>query len=94
MDTLLIIAQVIIVLAIVGGGIATMSHRWQNRFSQATLAKAFFTFGLLCGAFAIFTQYGNAYQVGTQDVFADASFYLYLGILSTLAAVYLKSEKR
>lgn len=94
METLLTIAQVIIVLAIVGGAIATLSHRWQSKFSKANLAQVFFIFGLICGALAIFTQYGAAYQVGTQDIFADANFYLYLGILSTLGAVYLKSDKR
>ena len=94
METLLTIAQVIIVLAIVGGAIATMTHRWQNRFSQTHLATAFFAFGLVCGALAIFTQYGAAYQVGTQDIFADATFYLLLGMLSAICAVYLKADKR
>jgi hypothetical protein len=94
METFLIIAQVVIVLAIVGGAIATMSHRWQSKFSRFTLAQVFFTFGLICGALAVFTQYGNAYQVGAQDVFADAGFYLLLGILSILGAIYLKSDKR
>ena len=94
MDTLIIIGQVVIVLAIVGGAIATLTPRWQSRFSQANLAKSFFWFGFVCGAFAIFAQYGDAYQVGTQDIFADASFYLYLGILSFLGGIYVNTEKR
>lgn len=88
------IAEVIIVLAIVGGAIATISHRWQSKFSPANLAKVFFSFGLVCGAFAIFSQYGDAYQVGTQDIFASADFYLFLGMLSVLSGIYMKSEKR
>lgn len=56
------------------------------------LSKAFFWFGLACGVFAIFTQYGVAYQVGTQKVFGDASFYLLTGALSMLAAIYLNTD--
>lgn len=94
METLLTITQVVIVLAIVGGAIATLSHRWQSKFSPAHLALVFFTFGLVCGVFAIFSQYSDAYQVGTLDNFANANFYLSLGILSVLSGIFLKTDKR
>ncbi len=88
------IGVIIVVVVIVGGVLLTMSHRWQNKFTSANLAKAFFWFGLVCGVLAMFTQYGFVNQVGTQNLFADPTFYLLLGAVSMLGGVYLNTEKR
>lgn len=94
METLKIIGQVLVVVAIVGGAVVTMTHHWQNKYTPANLAKALYWFGLICGALGIFAQYGSAYQVGTQEVFGDANFFIYLGILSVLGGIYLNTEKK
>lgn len=94
METLLVIVQVVVVVVLIGGVVATMTHRWQSKFSQAMLAKSFFWFGLVCGLLAVFTQYGFVYQVGTQTLFADPTFYLLLGIVGMLGGVYLNTEKK
>lgn len=94
METLKAIGQILVVILIVGAVVATMTHRWQSKFTSGNLAKAFFWFGLINGALALFTQYGFVYQVGTQNLFADPTFYLLLGITSMLGGVYLNTEKR
>lgn len=94
METLQMIGTVIVVVVIVGGVLMTMSHRWQNKFTSAMLGKAFFWFGLICGVLAVFTQYGFVYQVGTQNLFADPTFYMLLGMTSMLGGIYLNTEKR
>ncbi len=94
METLKTIIEVIVVVVIVGGVIATMSHRWQNKFTNAMLAKAFFWFALVNGVLAVFTQYGFVYQVGTQELFADPTFYLLLAIVAMLGGIYLNTEKK
>lgn len=93
METLKMIGQILVVVVIVGGVVATMSHGWQKKFSKGNLAKAFFWFGLVCGVLAIFTQYGFVYQVGTQNLFADPTFFLLLAIVGMLGGVYLNTEK-
>lgn len=94
METLKAIGQVLVVILIVGGVVATMTHRWQSKFTQANLAKGFFWFGVICIALAIFTQYGDAYQIGTPDNFAGSAFYLLLGIAGMLGGIYLNTEKK
>ncbi|MEK7636956.1 MAG: hypothetical protein AAB402_01010 [Patescibacteria group bacterium] len=94
METLKIIGQILVVVFIVGGVVMTMTHRWQSKFTQGNLAKAFFWFGLICGALAIFTQYGFVYQVGTQSLFAEPTFYFLLGMVSMLGGIYINTEKR
>lgn len=94
METLKAIGQVLVVVLIVGAVVATMTHRWQSKFTSANLAKAFFWFGIICGVMALFTQYGFVYQVGTQNLFAEPTFFLLLAIVSMLGGVYLNTEKR
>lgn len=94
METLKALLQVVVVIIIVGAIVATMGHRWQNKFTSANLAKVFFWFGVVCGTFALFTQYGFVYQVGTTNLFAEPTFYLLLGMVSMLGGIYLNTEKR
>ncbi len=94
METLKIIGQIIVVVALVGGVVATMTHHWQSKFSSGNLARAFFWFGLVCAALAIFTQYGLAYQVGTDSLFAEPAFYLLLSMIGMLGGIYLNTEKK
>ena len=63
------------------------------KFDTTVLAKAFFWFGLICGVFGIFTQYGFTYQVGTQYIFGDAVFYFLLGSMSMLAGIFLNTNR-
>ncbi|MBI3572790.1 MAG: hypothetical protein HY092_01155 [Candidatus Kerfeldbacteria bacterium] len=63
------------------------------KFDTSILGKCFFWFGLVCGVLGIFTQYGVAYQVGTQRVFADATFYFLLGSLAMLAGIFLNTDQ-
>ncbi|MBI5467080.1 MAG: hypothetical protein HY975_02590 [Candidatus Kerfeldbacteria bacterium] len=63
------------------------------KLNTSVLAKAFFWFGLVCGVFAVFTQYGFVYQVGTQNLFADPTFYLLLGGVGMLGGIFLNTEK-
>ena len=63
------------------------------KMGTGTLARAFFWFGLINGVFAVFTQYGLTYQVGSQSLFADPVFYLLLGGMSLLAGIFLNTEK-
>lgn len=93
METLKIVGQIIVVVALVGGLLVTMTHQWQKKFSKAILAKAFYWFGLVCSILAVFTQYGFVYQVGTQTLFAEPTFYFLLAMVSMLAGVYLNTEK-
>lgn len=93
MGTLYAILEVVVVIAVVGGVVATMSHHWQAKFTNGMLAKAFFWFGMACGVLAVFTQYGFVYQVGTQNLFGDPTFYLLLAIVSMMGGVYLNTEK-
>ncbi len=88
------LGTVIVVVVIVGGVLTTMSHRWQSKFTSANLAKSFFWFGLILGVLAVFTQYGFVYQVGTQNLFADPTFYMLLGMLSMLGGIYINTEKK
>ena len=94
METLKMLATIIVVVVLVGGVLMTMSHRWQSKFTNAMLAKAFFWFGLVCGVLAVFTQYGFVYQVGTQNLFADPTFYMLLGMVSMLGGIYINTEKK
>jgi hypothetical protein len=61
--------------------------------NTGSLARAFFWFGLVCGLFAVFTQYGFTYQVGSQRLFADPVFYLLLGGMSMMAGIFVNTEK-
>ena len=63
------------------------------KVGTAALARAFFWFGLVCGLFAVFTQYGFRYQVGNQSLFADPVFYLLLGGLSMLGGIFMNTER-
>lgn len=63
------------------------------KVSTSSLGRAFFWFGLVCGLFAVFTQYGLTYQVGSQTLFADPVFYLLLGGMSFLGGIYINTEK-
>lgn len=94
METLKIVGQILVVVIIVGGVLMTMTHRWQSKFTSATLAKAFFWFAMVLGIMAVFTQYGFVYQVGTENLFADPTFYLLLAIVAMLGGVYLNTEKK
>lgn len=69
-----------------------MMH-WKVTLNNMFLSRAFFVFGVVCGVFAITTQYGLVTQIGTQNLFADPVFYLLLGMLSMLAAVYWNTDK-
>lgn len=60
---------------------------------NSLLAKVFFWFGLVCGVFGVFTQYGFSYQVGTQNLFADPVFYFLLGSLSMLGGIFLNTDR-
>lgn len=93
METLKTIGQILVVVILVGGFVVTMSTGWQKKFSKQVLAKAFFWFGLVCGVLAVFTQYGFVYQVGTQNLFAEPTFYLLLAMVAMLGGVYLNTEK-
>lgn len=93
METLKLIGQILVVVVIVGGVVVTMTHHWQSKFTKMNLAKAFFWFGLVCGVMAIFTQYGFVYQVGTQNLFADPTFFLLLASVGMLGGIYLNTEK-
>lgn len=68
-----------------------MAMMW--KLNTSVLGKAFFWFGLIMGVFAVFTQYGFVYQVGTQSLFAEPTFYLLIGILSMLGGIFLNTEK-
>lgn len=63
------------------------------KIGTASLARAFFWFGLVCGIFAVFTQYGFRYQVGSQALFADPVFYLLLGGVSMLGGIFMNTER-
>jgi hypothetical protein len=93
METLKMIGQILVVVILVGGVVVTMTHHWQNKFTNKNLARTMFWFGLICGVLAVFTQYGFVYQVGTQSLFAEPTFYMLLGMLSILGGIYLNTEK-
>ncbi len=63
------------------------------KLNTSVLAKSFFWFGLIMGVFAVFTQYGFVYQVGTQNLFAEPTFYLLIGSMSMLAGIFLNTER-
>ena len=48
------------------------------------LPTAFAGFGLMCGVFGFFTEISDKY------ILISSAFYLQLGILSLLAAIYFK----
>jgi hypothetical protein len=66
---------------------------WKGVMNNFFLSRAFFTFGMICGAFGIATQYGLTTQIGSLNLFADPVFYFLLGIVSMLAAVYWNTDK-
>ena len=90
----MIVIEILVAIIIVAGVVFTMTHQWQKKFNNAVLAKSFYWFALINGVLAIFTQYGFVYQVGTQDIFAEPTFYFLLGMLSMLGGIYLNTERR
>lgn len=94
METLKLIVTIIAVILIVGGAVATMTHKWEDKFTQANLAKAFFWFGLVCGVMAVMMQFNAANSTSSTLLFADSPFYFSLATVAILAGIYINTEKR
>jgi hypothetical protein len=80
---------IILVLAIV----FVVFQNWKSVLTGYFLSRLFFFFGVLCGLFGIFTQYGLTAQLGSETLFADPTFYILLGALSMLAGIYWNTDK-
>lgn len=86
---------VILILAVIIA-IALFYQMWQRgawHIDSFALSRVFFWFGLACGVMGVFTQYGFTYQVGTQNVFGDPSFFFLLGSLSMLAGIFVNTDR-
>lgn len=89
MDVLIWVIAILVAAAVL---FVAMIH-WKATLNNLFLSRGFFAFGMICGVFAVATQYGLTTQIGTQNLFADPIFYLLLGMLSMLAAVYWNTDK-
>lgn len=84
--------EIVLAVIIAAGVIVAVTSRY-HKFNNQAFGKAFFWFGIVCGIFGVSTQYGLTYQIGTQNLFGDSTFYFLLGMLSVLLAVYLNTDK-
>lgn len=89
MESLVIVLIAFVALAV----LFVVFIHWKGLLTSMFLSRCFFIFGMVCAAFAIATQYGLTTQVGSQNLFADPIFYLLLGTMSLLSAVYWNTDK-
>lgn len=75
------------------GVVFVLWHNWEGHLTSNLLGRMFFWFGIICGLFGIFTQYGDTGGLGSQILFGDATFYFSLGSLAILAAIYWNTDK-
>lgn len=85
--------EIVVSVVIVAGVISMLTLHRNWKLNSVFLSRVFFWFGIVCGLFGVFTQYGLSYQVENQNLFGDSTFYLLLGSLSTLAGIYWNTDK-